>query len=449
MNRWTIVVIACLLFPSVTFGETFSFHELSGTRDGPTLLVIGGVDGDEPGGFHAAATLVTRYRIERGQLWVVPNLNFTAILNRRRGTMNLKFAELDARDPLYPEVQRIKELIARPEVALALNLHDGSGFYHPQRISSRRNPHRWGQCCVIDQQTMSATDFGDLQQLATATAERINRRIRQPELHFQVKNNRTAGQPAAAPARGSLTYFAVRRGVPAMAVEASKEHPVHLRTYYHLLALEAVMADMGIRFNRDFPLTPEGVKQVIADDARIWLARDRIQLDLNQMRGTLDFLPLTEGRPPFRADNPLITLRPFGKHWRIHYGNNRLAVIVPQNVPLEESDRSVTMDIDGLVQEIPYGSIVPVEEHFRVRPGTEQRVNIIGHVGGDPNRDGDVRIALEDLEETFSIDRQGRLYRVEVYRDEGFSGMILVDFRPRSGATYAGRQRQPTSEMDN
>ena len=440
MNFRLFLTIACLLLPSATFGEIFSFHELAGAQDGPTLLVTGGIDGDEPGGFHAAATLVTRYRIERGRLWVVPNLNFTAILDRRRGTMNLKFAGLAADDPLYAEVQRIQQIITRPEVALVLNLHDGSGFYHPTRLNSRRNPQRWGQCCVIDQHNIATAEYGDLHRLATAVTEQVNRRIEQPGLHFQLKNNRTPEQSADAPARRSLTYYAVRRGIPAMAVEASKEHPVHLRTYHHLLALEAVMDDLGIVYHRDFALTPQGVAQVIDADARIRLAQDRIQLDLNNMRRTLDYFPLIEGRPEFRADNPLITLRRDTTGWRIHYGNNRLAVLVPQTVKLDRDARPVPMNIDGLSREIPFGSIVPVDDHFRIRPDRGQRVNVIGHAGSDPLRDGGARITLEQLSKAFSVDRHGHLYRVEIYRGERFSGMILVDFRPRAGAAYAARQ---------
>ena len=45
----------------------------------PVVLVVGGIQGDEPGGFSAATLLTTHYTIQKGVLWVVPNLNFPSI----------------------------------------------------------------------------------------------------------------------------------------------------------------------------------------------------------------------------------------------------------------------------------------------------------------------------------------------------------------------------------
>ena len=96
----------------------------------PVVLVVGGIQGDEPGGFSAATLLTTHYTIQKGVLWVVPNLNFPSIIKRSRGLhgdMNRKFAKLDNSDPEFGTVRRIQELISHPRVGLVLNLHDGSG----------------------------------------------------------------------------------------------------------------------------------------------------------------------------------------------------------------------------------------------------------------------------------------------------------------------------------
>lgn len=84
--------------------------------------------GDEPGGFSAATLLITHYRIKKGTVWVVPNLNFPSIIQRSRGLhgdMNRKFAALAETDPEYATVRRIQELIRTPGLGLVLNLHDG------------------------------------------------------------------------------------------------------------------------------------------------------------------------------------------------------------------------------------------------------------------------------------------------------------------------------------
>jgi predicted deacylase len=88
----------------------FSLHCL-GSGTGPTLLVVGGIQGDEPGGFSAGSLLVTSYSIKSGQVWVVPNLNFLSIVKRSRGMfgdMNRKFAHhvLYPKDPNYEAVKK-------------------------------------------------------------------------------------------------------------------------------------------------------------------------------------------------------------------------------------------------------------------------------------------------------------------------------------------------------
>ena len=83
----------------------FTLHKKGTDPDENVLLVIGGIQGDEPGGFNAASLLVTHYKITKGRVWVVPNLNFLSIVERSRGPygdMNRKFADLSPKDPEYP-----------------------------------------------------------------------------------------------------------------------------------------------------------------------------------------------------------------------------------------------------------------------------------------------------------------------------------------------------------
>ncbi len=432
-----LLVFFILAVSAPSLAADFGFYRHQGAGNGPTLLVIGGVDGDEPGGFHAAATLITHYRVQQGELWIVPNLNFPAILERRRGNMNLKFAGVDKDDEDYPAVTRIQRMIKRPQVDLVLNLHDGSGFYRPERSDSRHGPRRWGQSCVIDQHRVPGVPFGNLRQLAQTAIGQINRKAVQAEHFFHLKNVKTAAG-GDIPAQKSLSYFAVRHNKPALAVEASKSHPVHLRTYYHLLALESFMRQLNIRFSRDFELTPAAVHKVIRDDALIALAGDRVQLELNNMRPILRNFPLSRDNPAFfSALNPLISVQAEGDGFRIHYGNNRLALLQPNYVDLDPGLAAIKLSVDGQTRRIPFGSIIPVNRHFSVATPQGYRTNVVGFTRRNHADDGHVRIARGQLDRDYSIDRKGLLYRVEIYRDNRFSGMILVDFRPQS------RSREP------
>lgn len=430
-------LLILLLFSTVTSGPaaTFDFYRQSGESPGPTLLVIGGVDGDEPGGFHAAATLLTRYQINRGHLWIVPNLSFRDILERQRGRMNLQFSAAPPEARYAEDVAAIKGIMTRPQVDLILNLHDGSGFYHPKRVDKTRHPGRWGQSCVIDQAFVPGAAYSDLKSLVENAIAGVNRAIPSGAPAFRLKNVATASAAREMPARKSLSFFAVNSGKAAVAVEASKTHPVHLRTYYHLLALESFMAQMQIDFSRDFPLTPDGVGQVIREDALISLAAGRIQLELNNMRPELKNFPLPEPRTPsFSALNPLITLQPEDDRLRIHYGNNRLAVLQPRRYPLDTSISEIGMTIDGRELNVPFGSIIPVSREFKVNSGSRHRVNVVGFAEAGRTDDAHASIGRAQLDRTYSVDKGGQVYRVEVYRDKRFSGMVLVDFRPRGTA---------------
>ncbi len=448
----SILILLCLIMiPAQLFANEFSFHQKSGIKPGPTLLIIGGIDGDEPGGFHAAATLVTRYHIEQGNLWIVPNLNFPAILSRVRGTMNLKFARVAKNDPQYSSIKKIKSIITDPQVDLVLNLHDGSGFYHPTRISSQRNPNRWGQSCVIDQEQLPGAKFGQLRKMAETTIQQVNTKALTKDHFFHIKNMMTASTKDDIPAKKSLSFFAMRHHKPTIAVEASKKHPIYLRTYYHLIALESFMQQMGIKFSRNFPLTLAGVEQIIKDDALISFAEGRIRLELNNMRTTINHFPLPKAvEPEFTSPNPLVTIQPSEDRYRIHYGNNRLAFLDPEYFDLDRSIAGVEMLIDGVQQQVNFGSIIAVRKQFLINNQKGYRINVIGFKQPGYASDGNFQIRYSQLKKSYSIDKAGQVYRVEVYRKERFSGMVLVNFRPES-TTKETRlaQATPTNQTTN
>ncbi|MFO7812042.1 MAG: M99 family carboxypeptidase catalytic domain-containing protein [Pelovirga sp.] len=422
--RHLLCAFMLILTCTATASADFSFIRNSGVAPGPTLLVTAGIDGDEPGGIHAAATLITRYQIKAGQVWVVPDLHPRAILLRERGEMNLKFAHIERNDPLYDSIARIKDMVLDQQVDLLVNLHDGSGFYHPERISRLKNPDSWGQSVVIDQEHLPGTRFGELLRLAEIVAARIEPRVSDSDDLFQIKNMRTATLEHEAVTRKSLSWFALRHGKPALSIEASKTHPVSVRTYYHLLALEALMNQLGITFSRDFELTPQAVARVIREDAQMTLAQGRIHLDLNRMHRNLYDFPLPANpQTSISVINPLISLQPEGEGYRIHYGNNRLALLHPRPVQIAADLTSIPMIIDGNQLEVIPGTILPVNSHVRIEPLPDYRFTLAG------DKDDWPELATPIAGDKVSVDLSGRLLRLEIYRGNTFSGMILLDFR--------------------
>lgn len=144
-----------------------------------TLLVIGGIHGDEPGGYFAASILATHYKITSKNLWIIPNLNKESIIADNRGIhgdMNRKFSFVAKKDKDRTIIEEVKKIILSNQVSLVLNLHDGHGFYRQQDNGNIFNPNAWGQTCVIDQCSLKQDQpFGNLNDIALTVKNNVNK----------------------------------------------------------------------------------------------------------------------------------------------------------------------------------------------------------------------------------------------------------------------------------
>lgn len=402
--------------------------------EGPrTVLVVGGIQGDEPGGFSAATLLSTHYQMENGSVWVVPNLNFPSIIKRSRGLhgdMNRKFARLDDKDPEFATVRRIQELIDHPQVALVLNLHDGSGYYRHKYEDKLRNPARWGQSVIIDQTDLPGVFMGALEAEADKAAATANEALIQAGHRLHVHNTKTADGDHEM--ERSLSFYAVRKGKAAFGLEASKEFSVELRAYYHLLMVESFLRQAGVDFSRFFALTPEGVRGALQDNLAVSFADNRVFLPLEDARPAINYLPLPKGGPAQAVPTkPIMAVLPCAKgsegQFCVHYGNRMLTLIRPEWREVDNSLSGVRARVDGEDRQIPFGQVVYVGDSLLVEPIEGYRVNAIGFDNGKPDEAG-VDLRLKDFMPRFSVDKQGKMFRVEVYRNQFFSGMFMVYF---------------------
>lgn len=407
-------------------------HKLGSEHTGPTLLVVGGIQGDEPGGFSAATVLATHYRITSGAVWVVPGLNFRSILQRNRGLfgdMNRKFASIDPDDPEYPIVREVKEIILDDSVAAVLNLHDGSGFYRPVHEDALRNPKRWGQSLIIDQATMDAPQLNHLFETAQAVEREVNRHLIAPEHRYHIHNTRTP--EGNVQMEKTLSWFAVRNGKPAFGIEASKEFGTDMRAYYHLQVIEAYMRLMGIQYERDFELTPKGVLAALNTDLKVAAYDNRLVLDLENVRPSLAMIPFKKNcEPDQRSSKPLLALVPEQQagSWRVAYGNRTLTRLHPDFMDFDDSLDAVEVLVDGKTQIVRLGGIVTVRDSFLVKGQEGYRVNAIGAKKEVRGTEADVTLVRKDFLPRFSVDKGATTYRVEVYKDKAFAGMLLVRF---------------------
>lgn len=411
----------------------FSLYKLDSNNPKPALLIISGIQGDEPGGFNATSILIKHYKIQDGSVWVVPNLNQYSILRNNRGIygdMNRKFAKLSKNDPEYQIIQDIKKIILDDNVVRILHLHDGSGFYRERYINNLLNQNRWGNCSIIDQRTLFEND--DLNNNISKVVEYINANLLD-ELHrYRIRNTNTANGDTEQ--EKSLTYFATINKKMAFANEASKSLPLNQRVYYHLLAIEGMMKSMDIKFERDFDLDLKSIDNLINHEDTNIVINDTIELPLNNIRPILNYFPMQKGEVRFHSNTPIVWLFKDGQNYRIKHGNKNITYLKPFYTEFDYSLKNINMIVDGNELEAPIGTIVHVKSSFMIPKLDNYRANVIGYYKNNMDNEVGIEIKKENLINKFSIDKDSKKYRIEFYKqtqgqEDKFAGMIIIDFK--------------------
>ncbi len=398
-----------------------------------TLLVIGGIHGDEPGGYFAPAVLVQNYTIKKGSLWVVPNLNFDSIVRNRRGVygdMNRKFHTIKKNDKDYNTVENIKKTILDHKVDLILNLHDGRGFYRHKWESSIFNPSAWGQAFIIDQTKIHKDiKFSNLDEIAKKVSEDLNTGLEENHHSFNIKNTKTKEKDEQM--QLSLTYFAISNHKPAFAVETSKNITnLVQKVKYQLKAIESFMEIMGIEFERNFNIDNLDELQNILNQFQKVTINNRITLDLENIKSTNYYFPLLQKNNNFKFEHPLGAIVKYKGNYNFMIGNMRVGTIIPQYFEYSDFNEAITISTDGKEKKVKFGEIVEVNKNFKIKASEDIRVNIIGFSKKNIDNENNILIAKNDIIKRFSVDKQQTSFRVEFYdKKNKFCGMVIIKFK--------------------
>lgn len=421
----------------------FELYKLNeGDKNAPTLLLMGGIHGDEPGAYYSTDLFLRHYKITKGSVWVVPVVNPHGMFANMRGVygdMNRKFAALSQNDPDYESIQNIKKLLANPEIDISMHLHDGSGYWRPTYQSNLLNPHKWGNCSVVDQIRIDGK-YGELESFVVQMVADINLRILNPIHRFHVHNTQTKTKNDVEQLK-ALTFFSLSLNKPALTNETSKELDVPTRVFYHLLAIESLLGQLGITFERDFELNVATIKTLLNIESLYAKIEDSIFLPLDSLRTHLTYFPLPKQsnlkQLKIESQSHLLGIVP-NKNGKLnlHYGSRKLSTLSPQWYEFEHSLQNVKIKVDGELQSVPIGSIVYAKQSVEFEPLANHRVNVIGYVLPNdnnplPNESG-VTIYKKDFKPQYSLDTNALHFRAEFYRDNAFSGMIIISFaKPR------------------
>lgn len=249
-------------------------YKIYGRYDGNTMLIIGGIQGDEPGGF-LSADLYSDLSLEKGNLIVVPRANFKSIILFNRSTeadMNRRFHIETTQLELDRVVQVIKKLMSEADVFL--NLHDGWGFHYPKHINWLRSPERFGQSIIVDTD-MFTCDNGstlDLKSIALKALEETNKKIDIEDYHMHYFNTKTDDPNTPfSDMRKTATYYALKNlCIPAFGIETSKNLPTtEMKILHHNYAINAFM----------------NIYNIIPEQPQIFLANPEVNFVILKING--------------------------------------------------------------------------------------------------------------------------------------------------------------------
>lgn len=260
--RRFFLIVTILLIAAVSFAQDrpykehevyfkgtnyeLNIYKIYGRKDGKTMFILGGIQGDEPGGF-LSADLYSDLRLEQGNLIVVPRANFKSIILYDRGPdgdMNRRFLDEPEKDEMDQVVAIIKKLMSESDIFL--NLHDGWGYHTPTYVDKWRNPYKFGQSVITDADVFKC-DNGtelDLRTHAMKVVDEINNKIGDEQYHMHYFNTNTEDSGTKfAEMRKTATYYALRSYcLPAYGIESSKNLPTtEMKILHHNYAVNEFM----------------------------------------------------------------------------------------------------------------------------------------------------------------------------------------------------------------
>jgi hypothetical protein len=449
-------------------------YRIHGRESGPTLLIIGGIQGNEPGGFLAADRYVD-LTLERGNLILVPRANFYSILKNERGPdgdMNRRFVDAAPKNYVDRIVEIIKQLMS--EADLLLNLHDGTGFYSPKWEGPRRNPMRYGQSIIADTATYVDEKRGmeiNLEELALKVIQEVNRQISNERHHFLFNNHKTLEPNTRHPEqRSSATYYALTQfGIPAFGIETAKDIPDYrVRVQYQTMVINAFLKEVGIipdhppmafdppqlqylllSINQGLPVAVKDRATLLVGSGDVLQVKGVVS---NYQRGiTADIEGLgTENdieKPLIMEKDTSILVRKesevFGQVAVQVNGDGDTFSRGTEQVIKNPVLKYFVVETNGQTRLVEnHGTLQIIQgDHLRlldvIAEGLDSeriKVNFIGFVGDEKGNEGEDRgftiHTAKDLWERYALDEEGTRYRVVALEGKTLLGEMVVALQP-------------------
>lgn len=246
-------------------------YKIYGREDGPTMLIIGGIQGDEPGGFLSADSYAD-VKLKKGNLIVIPRTNFYSIMLFNREVKGVDMNRLFDKTPNDWQgdiVNKIKEYMKLSDIFL--NLHDGWGFHYPEHISWHKSPDRFGYSVIVDEDEYLCSNGKILKlgEMAKKAMEAANAAIPDDDPKMHYFNTETGRQNSRFKSmKKSATWYAVSDlCIPAFGVEGSKNMELDKNVLYHNFVINEFMKNAGIEI--EYPSVKDNAPEFIGAAIKI------------------------------------------------------------------------------------------------------------------------------------------------------------------------------------
>lgn len=467
-------------------------YKISGQQPGKTLLIIGGMHNEPGGYVTADLFADAKLKkgnlivVPRANMPAIV-ANKRGINNDMNRTFVDKVDSGKAahnHHHIYEDdiVAILKNLIRQSDALL--NLHDGYGFYRPTWQSELENPKRWGQAIITDRNQFIIKDTGevlDLAKRAQKVVEKVNQQVDNPQHVFHYKNTRTKDPSSIhKEQRQSATFYALyQQGIESYGVETSKNiRSLDLKVTYQTMIVNAFLDEFGIEIDSQVQQLPQpklsyllvsrngdrpkGYKNGevlnvnLGDTIRIEAAITNYQrgviVDIEDYNGLNDLnksITITKSTAVKVLKDQYLAGRLY-----INAASDNTSQITASNQPKASPKISseqkpnqaipepahLLVEVNGQAQKVHHGDSIKLNSSDTLKLVSYQaqiaqlepsQINFIGFVGNHVTNDGEDRgyeITQKKLLKRFSINGQGKTYRIKAEQGKQTLAQFYVNY---------------------
>lgn len=197
-------------------------------QNGPTVMILSGVHGDEFAGVEATREFinsVNEIAFKRGTIILIPEANKEAVANRVRAMspdedLNRNYPGDPASAGITGLAGEIFKIMTDSEVDFLLDLHESVDYY-------QEGASFYGQTIVLDEDNLF------LKEVANYLIKELNSFVVFPKNLFQIIQK---------PIEGSSTYESMARmGIPGITFETCTKIEYRKRVYFHQICIEKIL----------------------------------------------------------------------------------------------------------------------------------------------------------------------------------------------------------------